>query len=156
MQFLNNQVLLTKCTFDFFLSLSFVLSFHFCIEKSKMPQDGHVFLTPILAASAAGAIVMTVFEILNSAPLVRGGVMLSWLLWLSSSQACEITEANGTNFLTLRGEHIWVISSPSLSIGNKLTNKQSVINAHQCVCDICIVCSTLQTDAQVIKCGVLR
>lgn len=92
---------------------------------------------------------------LYTAP-VRGGVMLSWLLWFSSSQASEITEANGTNFLTLRGEHIWVISSPSLPIGNKLTNKPSIINVHQPVCDICIVCSTLQTDAQVIKCGVLR
>lgn len=57
--------------------------------------------------------------------------MLSWLLWFSSSQASEITEANGTNFLTLRGEHIWVISSPSFPIGNKLTNKLSIINVHQ-------------------------
>jgi len=76
--------------------------------------------------------------------------MLSRLLWLSSSQPSEIAGANGTNFLTLRGEHIWVISSPSLPKGNKLTNKLSVINVHQCVCDICIVCSTLQTDSQVI------
>lgn len=82
---------------------------------------------------------------------MRGGVILSWLLWLSSSQPSEIAEANGTNFLTLRGEHIWVISSPSLPVGNKLTIKRSVINVHQCVCDICIVCSTLQTDWQVIK-----